>query len=61
VPETAIDSMLLQRFREGLTTTLKLQSLSISAGFDEVVSRVSQISEVQRKRRQLEWVNDVQK
>jgi hypothetical protein len=60
LPEAAEDSMLLQRFREGLTTTLKLQSLAISAGFDEVVSRVSQMSEVQGKRRQPEWVNEVQ-
>jgi hypothetical protein len=59
LPEAAEYSMILQRFREGLTTTLKLQSLAISAGFDEVVSRVSQMSEVQGKRRQPEWVNEV--
>jgi phosphoserine phosphatase len=43
LPEAADDAMLLQRFCEGLPAMLKLQSWAISAGFDEVVSRVSQI------------------
>jgi Retrotransposon gag protein len=37
LPEASEDAMLLQRFMDGLKTTLKLQSLAISAGFDEVV------------------------
>jgi hypothetical protein len=51
--------MLLQRFREGLPATLELQSLGISAGFDEVVSSVFQISEIQLKKTTLEWVREV--
>jgi hypothetical protein len=33
--------MLRQSFREGVITTLKYIFLAISAGFDEVVSRLS--------------------
>jgi hypothetical protein len=35
--------MFLKIFREGLTRTLKLQSLAIIGGFDEVMSRASQM------------------
>jgi hypothetical protein len=47
--ETAEDAMFLKMFGEGLKTKLTLHSLAISADFDEVVSRVSQMSEVQGK------------
>jgi hypothetical protein len=43
--EAAEDAMLRQSFRESVITTLKLHFLAISAGFDEVVSRLSQMSE----------------
>jgi hypothetical protein len=59
LPEAADDAMLLQRFREGLPAMLKLQSLAISSGFDEVVSRVSQMSKVQLKKKTSEWVREV--
>jgi hypothetical protein len=58
-PEAADDAMMLQRFRKGLKTTLKIQSLAISAGFDEVVSRASQMSEAQSEKQLTEWARKV--
>jgi hypothetical protein len=45
LPEATSDEVLLQRLRNGLTSSLKVNALSVSGEFDAVVSQVGQIAE----------------
>jgi hypothetical protein len=45
LPETLSDEMLLQRFRDGLHTNLKISALAVTGEFGAVVSQVEQIAE----------------
>jgi hypothetical protein len=45
LPEATSDDVLLQRLRDGLPSSLKVNALSVTGEFDAVVSQVGQIAE----------------
>jgi hypothetical protein len=59
LPETVGEDALLQRFRDGLPRRLKLSALTMSGGYDDIVSRVSQIDAALILTRSVEGVNEI--
>jgi hypothetical protein len=60
LPETVGEDALLQRFRDGLPRRLKLSALTMSGGYDDIVSRVSQIEAALTLTRSMEGVDEIE-